>query len=164
MSKILDGLYTPINLLIEKLNVKVFYYSELTQNNIAINYPECTWDGFYCTAKDYIGIKDEPRDEINAVLMHELIHLTGSKYRLNRNSVSNFSSKITEKDAQTEEITAYLGMFKLASHFNFELEEYANIVWEYIKKLDKADHNKADIDSDRAVDYLLSFLEERKTA
>lgn len=88
-------------------------------------------------------------EEANELVLHELIHMTAKKL-----------DRVYEGEAgqQTEECVAQIGMFKLVLVLGLNPAWYADTTLEYIKRFPKANFRKAEIDSDKAVEYLLKAV------
>lgn len=94
-------------------------------------------------------------EEANELVLHELIHMANTK--LGR-------TYETEKDKQTEECVAQIGMFKLILVLGLNPAAYADRTLEYIKQFPKADFRKVETDSDKAVEYLVKYVGLEKVA
>jgi len=90
--------------------------------------------GFYHPLKDYINVLPKDRftneDSRFMTILHELIHWTGHKSRLDR-----FQEKPTHEEYIKEEIIAEFGSAMLCRHFNFQYKTHHS---KYLKKYFKA--------------------------
>lgn len=181
MKKINSYLTAPVNKLIKAVGAKVLLYSELENHEKKPWYFDeylCSTYGFHDSTSDIIGINDtnsidgcDPID-MDSTVLHELIHFTGTKERLGRGWVVNNSldsedsnSKIaTEAETHTEEATAQIGALKLALVLGLNPARFADLTERYVSNLSKADLDKADKDSDKAVEYLVKFIGMEKVA
>jgi hypothetical protein len=94
-------------------------------------------------------------EDANELVLHELIHMTASKLE-----------RVYEGETgqETEECVAQIGMFKLILVLGLNPAPYADKTLEYIKQFPKANFKKAEIDSDKAVEYLVKFVGLEKVA
>jgi hypothetical protein len=152
MSKANQFLTNPVKRLIRKANVNVYTYSEIKE----MDHDDSTlkamegFQAFNDPDRRVIGISDESLDEADELVLHELIHMTGQS-----------TGRIIQDDEvgnQTEEATAQIGMFKLVLVLGLNPACFADVTFDYLKNLTKANYKKADRDSDHAVDYLVEFL------
>jgi antirestriction protein ArdC len=127
--------------------------------------------GAYDTLEDVIVVKHPDQyDTINAykaVLCHELIHWTGHRSRLNRESL--YSYTMHEYYRAHEEIVAETGSIELCKYFGLDNPEwvYHSIKYQcdilnkyYRKGLEKPKNSLklAEKDAEEAVDYILARL------
>ena len=175
MSKANQLLLPSVNKLLRAVNVKVFTYTEVLEKfELKPYHYEAiqNFKGFYDPELNIIGFDDNCQENANEIVLHELIHLTGSEGRVgrqyvktvNQNLRSEFFEEVSNKNKQTEEATAQIGMFKLILVLGVNPAFYADACFEYIKNLPKANFKKADRDSDKAVHYLMRFMGEEKVA
>lgn len=114
--------------------------------------------GIWDAEKDIICVRESCGtgvDEQDFYFMHEIIHWAGAPGRLNRCSVltSENSEDLVARD--TEEATAELGMYKLSVRLGLDSKRAKAYNDRYLLTLAYADFDKAEKDSDIAVDYLL---------
>lgn len=121
--------------------------------------------GLYAPTKDIIAIELENEkgdEELNHVFLHEIIHSTGSERRANRDAVVNAGRfvRLTSAEIDTEEATAQIGMYKLALLFDFGISKRGakKFLKVYLETLLEADLDKADRDSNIAVEWVLGEM------
>jgi hypothetical protein len=174
MKNINNMLSAPVNKLVKALGATVKLYSEIEAGKEVPDYFHrmCGFSqGLYDGHRDLIGVEDSVEDP-DMVVLHELIHYTGTKQRLKRKWIINNALCIqdlpselpTRAETQTEEATAQIGMLKLVLVLGFNPARFVDVTYNYLKTLPEADMNKADRDSDKAVDYLVKFIGMEKVA
>jgi antirestriction protein ArdC len=167
MKNVSSYLTAPVNKLLKALDVQTVLYSELDTKDLPKYLVPCikSAEGFYDGTNDVIGLKDNQKNA-DEVILHELIHFTGSKERLNRSWIVNNTlacqnlphEEQTDEDRQTEEATAQIGMLKLALVLGLNPARFTDCTHTYVSRLTKADLEKADRDSDKAVEYLVRVV------
>lgn len=106
-----------VDQLVEKLGVTISHFGGVA---------------YYNPQDDLIILPEQKhfKSEANyyAVLLHEILHQSGSENRLARDCLKNYSK--SEKDRAQEELIAEIGSVFLASHFGLqaELENHASYV------------------------------------
>lgn len=120
--------------------------------------------GFYEPKNDFIGIKNDSHltsEFLSVVILHEIIHSTGHPTRLCREVFEKSFArgiKPSEENYHTEEVTAQLGMFKLAMCLGLNRDTYEKELLRYLPNFPAANHDKADRHSDIAVEYILNLV------
>jgi antirestriction protein ArdC len=178
MKSVSSYLTNPVNKLVRAIGVEIVPYSMMLGTHLEHNYHDgflCATAGFYDGSMDFIGLNDRKgfhNKSADEIVLHELIHFTGTKERLNRKwiinnvlSLRDFSFEMpTKKETQTEEATAQIGALKLALVLGLNPAKFTDNTFEYIKTLPEADLDKAERDSERAVEFILKFIGVEKVA
>lgn len=121
-------------------------------------------EAFYNPEKDFIQMPPmkvfDNSESYYSVLFHELIHSTGHKSRLQRESVMNFEKYLIEAYSE-EELVAQIGACLLNAHTGCEIATFENDVayiqgWLNRLKGDKRFIVFASAKAQRAVDYILN--------
>jgi len=177
MSKFTNALVPSVQRLIDALQVSVMTLSEIQEDpelakafeNVPSDYQGC-----YHPVEDVIMIRDEYLYNSTEIVLHELIHWAGAEGRLNRKWILNSRAAMMTSDADvisdlmdtkdTEEATAQIGMLKLVIVLGLNPALYSDLTLEYLESLLSFNLAKADRDSDKAVEHLVSFLGMRKVA
>lgn len=162
MSNINQSLSQPVKKLIWATKTKIKTYEEIEskvnfsfyaiKNVDTISKSMETKKALNIPEMNLIGVDESAltsTEEANELVLHELIHMTAAK--LNRKYEG-------EAGEQTEECVAQIGMFKLCLVLGLNPAPYADSTLEYIKQFPKANFKKVDMDSDKAVDYLVKFV------
>lgn len=167
MSKVNQSLTSSVKRLLKGVGVKIMTYQEL-MSKVNSSTDQVldqklfddmeTKKALHCNAMDVIAVDDDSltsTEDVNELVLHELIHMTADK--LNRVYEG-------EVGVQTEECVAQIGMFKLILVLGLNPAPYADRTLEYIKPFNKANFKKVEIDSDKAVEYLVRFVGLEKVA
>ena len=154
--------------LLSGVGAKVRTYSELTSKvnlsfDAVANNPELlnqikNQKALHINEMQMIAVDDAAltsTEEANELVLHELVHMTAAK--LNRIYEG-------EQGKETEEVVAQIGMFKLVLVLGLNPAWYADSTLEYIKGFQKANFKRAEIDSDKAVEYLVKQVGLEKVA
>ena len=148
MSIVNKHLVGSVNELLKTLGTTVTTYSEMGLDH--------TNKAFHDQDANLIALDDASLQDAVELVLHELIHMTAPK-------VNRFVDD-SDKARQTEEVTAQIGMLKLTLVLGLNPAHYATVTLDYVKDLSKANFKKAEMDSDRAVDYLVKQMELGKVA
>lgn len=114
---------------------------------------------YYHKEKDFIALPYpddfDSRDDYYHALFHEMVHSTGHKDRLNRESVN----KVGKDEYCTDELIAEIGSCFLSAHFglDYKLENSSAYIKTWLKRL-KDDPKliiQASAAAQKAVDYIL---------
>lgn len=181
MYQINDHLNPAVQNLLKSLGVEIKLLSETIvsdnldewrASSIMVNTTLPT-QGLYYGPTDTIVLNDSDLGDATPVVLHELIHWSGAESRLKREWILNNVKDIESfwngtyvkddseeftKGQHTEEAIAEIGMFKLMLLLGIEPMQYQERVINYLKYLSSADLMKADLESDIAVEYLVSFI------
>ena len=161
MSKANQNLSKQVKKLLAAVGVEIYTYDELKQKmNFGTDIIETMTNkkALHIGDNKIIAICDDSltsTEDVNELILHELIHMTAAN--LNRKCQ-------TEAGFQTEECTAQIGMFKLTLVLGLNPAPYADRTLDYIKQFPKANFRKAEIYSDKAVEYLVKFIGLEKVA
>jgi len=168
MSKVHQALTSSVKKLLRQVGVKIVSYQELTQKvNFSIEVIHEKEELFQSMTKqkaihwaemNLIAVDDEAlinAEDATELVLHELIHMTKAKVQRECEG---------ENGRQTEECVAQVGMFKLTLVLGLNPAVYADKTLEYIKEFPKANFKRVDVDSDRAVEYLVGFIGLEKVA
>jgi hypothetical protein len=168
MTNVNQNLSNPVKKLLTALGVKTRTYAELCSKanfsiDVLVKHEELleemkTKKALHITEMNVIAVDENAFDcteEANELVLHELVHMT--KDKLERHYEG-------EAGQETEEVVAQIGMFKLILVLGLNPAPYADRTLEYIKQFQKANFKKAEIDSDRAVGYLVRFVGMEKIA
>lgn len=168
MSKVNQALTSSVRKLLRGVGVKVMTYQELTskvnfsieaitkfedlQSNMLKN-KALHWNEMNLIAVDDDALTSA--EDANELVLHELIHMTATKLE-----------RVYEGEAgvETEECVAQVGMFKLILVLGLNPAPYADRTLEYIKQFPKANFRRVEVDSDRAVEYLVKTVGMEKVA
>ena len=125
---------------------------------------------YYTPALDTVTMPNKGQfnstGEYYSVLVHEVIHSTGSKKRLNRLSMNDGSFDSRKHSYSYEELVAELGAAYLTAMYGISTEKTENNSAAYLQgwlKVFKADMQmlyKAAADAQKAVDYIINKKEE----
>lgn len=97
-----------------------------------------------------------------SVLLHEIVHATGHKDRLNRDGITSTKAKFGNQIYAFEELIAEMGSAFLCTALGFDtISNHANYIdsWLKILKSDKKAIFRASGHARRAIDYLLQIEE-----
>jgi len=163
--------------LIEVLGVKVLSYSELKEGVSKMTGFKMTRrllnaHGFYDTSLDAIAFNENKElFKLDHVLLHELIHWTGSSKRLARTALLPFCvlgrlEVMEGNEYATEEVIAEMGMYKLGLWLGLNRKELKRKRDVYIDSygIHNPNYEKACIDSDNAVGYIQGVCEISRAA
>lgn len=127
---------------------------------------------FYAPLMDYISMPQKGQfnstGEYYGTLVHEVIHSTGHKKRLNRESLNNEGFDSYKHSYSYEELVAELGAAYLTAMYGISDEKTQTNSAAYLQgwlktfKSDKQMLYKAAADAQKAVDYIVNKQEEEK--
>lgn len=166
MSKVNQAISSSVKKLLNGVGVKTCSYSELApkvkgftlENETEVLEKMSTQKALHLVNEKLIAVDDEDlasTEDANELVLHELIHLTAPILK------RYYEGEIGE---QTEECVAQIGMFKLTLVLGLNPAPYADKTLEYIKQFPKVNFKRVEIDSDRAVEYLVKFVGLEKVA
>lgn len=124
-----------------------------------MTYAAVNFNAFYDIKADHIAIKSSGFDfmDLDTILLHEIIHWTGSRNRLNRKPSTNVEI------FHTEEGIAQMGMYKLTKILGIYKPEHDLYLSTYMRRLPHVNMAEVELESDKAVSFVLNFLK-RKAA
>jgi len=149
--------------LIRNLNIRLLSFAECSLSGITIDpYIWQNSNGFYECHDDFIAFNHTPKSNIqdlNSCILHEIAHWSGHPTRLNRKAIeAGANLAIYELDLHiihTEEVIAQLGMFKLACYLGLNIEKYLEMTNLYIQRYFMANRLEADIESTKALGFII---------
>lgn len=117
-------------------------------------------NGFYdpCHDEIYINFTLDGFKQAEAAL-HELIHWSGAKHRLNREIVQIPKSHFNSYETNTEEATAQFGMLLLMRRLGIWEKEAQVALCKYLADLEMYDSDIAIKNAEKAVDYIFELCE-----
>ena len=178
MSKIMNSLVPSVQYLVASLGVKVMTHTEYLENpeylGDSLEHPE-NWAAFYNPVLDVVVVNDTELANATELVLHEIIHWSGAETRLNRQWVTSMKAAMLGDQSEelleyltdkrdTEEATAQIGMLKLALVLGLNPAQYAESTLTYLEDLLDFSLKKAEEDSDKAVEYLVTRIGMQKVA
>lgn len=112
------------------------------------------WNGFYSLLHDRISFKLAAFIQLEETLIHELIHWTGSKTRLNRRGFNNRDLKIGPQDFHNEELMTEYAVLSIFKRFNFDVKRMTKRYEDMKKRYFLADLNQIEENAQNAIDFL----------
>ncbi len=162
MSNVNQSLSPQVKKLLYGVGVKCKTYTELCSKvnfsiDVLVKHDELleemrTKKALHLEEMNIIAVDDNAltsTEDANELVLHELVHMTAKKLE-----------RVYEGETgkETEECVAQIGMFKLVLVLGLNPAWYADTTLEYIKNFLKADFKRAEIDSDKAVEYLVKAI------
>ena len=162
MSKANQALSQPVKSLLRAGGVKIKTYEELKSKAIFSMEELATYENLnqdmetklalHWNEMNLIAVDDQAltsAEVANELVLHELVHMTTDKF-----------AKEYEGEAgrQTKECVAQVGMFKLTLVLGLNPAYYADVTLDYIKQFPMANFKRVEIDSDKAVEYLVKGI------
>lgn len=156
--------------LLSKLHPVVRLYMEANGVRVMTSSDAAGWDGrsndfrglaVYDALRDLIIVKDHLEDYLlNCSILHEIIHSTGHRTRLDRKSIAlveqgipHYAIPLYGGNIHQEEQTAQWGAHLLMLQHNLFVKESLEYTEGYIKHWDSGNDNYI-ADAQKAVDYL----------
>jgi antirestriction protein ArdC len=167
-------LNTKVQELITASGAKVYNFSEYKHafGSASLWYNEMIGSpGVYDTNKDVIAITENgsPIDK-DYVWLHELVHWSGNKGRLERNEIvravdANITRYLpTPEQHATEEMIAHIGAYHIAIAFGFDIVQTIAYRDMFPNLIRISDMDKAENEGRRAAEWLLNFLQMKLAA
>lgn len=160
----LDNVNPRVLRLVKNLNIRLLSFAECFVSGILIDPDICqNSNGFYECYHDFIAFNHTPKpsiDDLNSCILHEIVHWSGHPTRLNREAVKAGSEllihELEPSVIHTEEVTAQLGMFKLATCLGLNNERYLEMTNRYIARYPLANYLDADMESTKALEFIVN--------
>lgn len=137
----------------------------VSRETLSIISNEVTNDAYYSPSQDYIKVPTisqyDNNNEYYSTLFHEMIHSTGHKSRLNRDTLTKMVA-FGDKEYSKEELVAEIGSCGLLKMCNLEtMNTFRNNVaylqsWISVLKNDKKFIISASSKADKAIEYILN--------
>lgn len=152
--------------LAKTLNIKLYSFRKLPWVKKTNKFYYEVTNGVYLPKKNknVIYYNERTLEWLSFTVLHEIIHWTGTKNRLNRGTLSRYlnSSFSLENDnnksISTEELTAEIGSVLLAKELKIPIKKYKQRCIEFCNQFPNGDVDKAKQQAYEAIKYIKEDL------